>query len=111
MYKNNTISTGKYNVLTFLPRNLQEQFSKMVNFYYLVMMIMELFKAISDSGGYPAVGMPLAFVIGVSMIKDIYEDFKRHVSDRRENNKKTTASITVTRNGSTMRSLKTIRWR
>jgi hypothetical protein len=51
MYKNNTISTGKYNVLTFLPRNLQEQFSKMVNFYYLVMMIMELFKPISDSGG------------------------------------------------------------
>ena len=29
--------------------------------------------------------MPLAFVIGVSMIKDIFEDFKRHKSDQMEN--------------------------
>ena len=31
--------------------------------------------------------MPLAFVIVVSMIKDIFEDWKRHKSDAIENNK------------------------
>lgn len=29
--------------------------------------------------------MPLAFVITVSMIKDIFEDYKRHKSDKQEN--------------------------
>jgi phospholipid-transporting ATPase len=33
--------------------------------------------------------MPLTFVVGVSMIKDIFEDIKRHKSDNEENNKKT----------------------
>lgn len=29
--------------------------------------------------------MPLIFVIGVSALKDIFEDLKRHKSDREEN--------------------------
>jgi hypothetical protein len=33
--------------------------------------------------------MPLAFVVFVSMIKDIFEDMKRHRSDNYENNMKT----------------------
>lgn len=32
--------------------------------------------------------MPLSFVIVVSMIKDIFEDIKRHESDNLENNRK-----------------------
>lgn len=32
--------------------------------------------------------MPLSFVIAISMIKDIFEDFKRHKSDHQENFKK-----------------------
>ena len=31
--------------------------------------------------------LPLLFVIGVSMIKDIFEDLKRHKSDDLENNR------------------------
>lgn len=30
---------------------------------------------------------PLVIVVLVSMIKDAYEDYKRHVSDAKENNK------------------------
>lgn len=33
---NNTIMTSKYNVLTFVPKNLMEQFSKPANVYFLV---------------------------------------------------------------------------
>jgi hypothetical protein len=29
--------------------------------------------------------MPLCFVIGVSMVKDVFEDRKRHMSDDEEN--------------------------
>ena len=34
--------------------------------------------------------MPLGFVVFVSMIKDIIEDIKRHMSDNIENNRKVT---------------------
>ena len=32
----NKISTSKYNFITFLPKNLFEQFSKLANLYFLV---------------------------------------------------------------------------
>jgi len=78
MYKTNKVSTSKYNILTFLPLNLFLQFSKMVNFYFLVLTLMELVPAISDSGGQPVLAVPLSFVVSISMIKDIYEDVMRH---------------------------------
>ena len=40
---------------------------------------------ISITGGKPIMLLPLTFVISVSMIKDISEDYKRHKSDRKEN--------------------------
>ena len=50
---------------------------------------METLKPISDSNGDPSgIAAPLAFVVGLSMIKDIYEDIMRHRSDRKENNNK-----------------------
>jgi phospholipid-transporting ATPase len=42
---------------------------------------------ISISNGKPVMLVPLLFVIGVSMIKDIFEDMKRHKSDDMENNR------------------------
>jgi len=85
-YKNNYISTSKYNCFTFLPKNLFEQFTKMANFYFLCLSVMELFPSISDSGGRPVLLMPLSFVVGVSLIKDLYEDCKRKSQDNKENN-------------------------
>jgi len=45
-------------------------------------------KDISDSNGTPIMLMPLSFVVFISMIKDIFEDLKRHRSDNIENNLK-----------------------
>ena len=88
-FMDNKIETAKYNCITFLPKNLFEQFSKFANLYFLMLGLLELIKPISDSEGVPVMLMPLAFVVGVSMIKDIFEDYKRHKSDNEENNKKT----------------------
>jgi len=52
-------------------------------------MCMQMIPIISISDGRPAMLLPLLFVIGVSMIKDIFEDSKRHKSDRQENFKDT----------------------
>jgi hypothetical protein len=39
---------------------------------------MQMIKDISISAGQPVMLLPLSFVIIVSMIKDIFEDWKRH---------------------------------
>ena len=40
---------------------------------------------ISVTGGFPYMLPPLTFVLIISMIKDAYEDYKRHKSDKTEN--------------------------
>ena len=64
----------------------------MANLYFLVLLFMELIPEISDSGGVPVLALPLSFVVGISMIKDIYEDYLRHTSDNEENNRKVEVS-------------------
>ncbi len=44
---------------------------------------------ISTSGGKPVIFLPLAFIVAVSAIKDLFEDRKRHQEDALENNKTT----------------------
>ena len=60
-------------------------------------MCMQLIPIISISEGKPAMLLPLLFVIGVSMIKDIFEDSKRHKSDRQENFKDTEVYDTISK--------------
>mmetsp|Transcript_87608 Transcript_87608/g.120757 ORF Transcript_87608/g.120757 Transcript_87608/m.120757 type:complete len:149 (-) Transcript_87608:2157-2603(-) len=88
-FPDNAIKTAKYNCFTFLPKNLFEQFTKMANFYFLVLSFMEMIKPISDSNGQPILLLPLSFVVGVSMIKDGFEDSKRKKSDKEENERVT----------------------
>lgn len=41
-------------------------------------MFLQMVDMISISEGKPAMAIPLTFVVVVSMIKDAFEDFKRH---------------------------------
>ena len=86
---NNMISTSKYNVATFTPMNLFEQFSKVANLYFLLIGILQVIPDISNTNNQPLQFIPLGFIIFVSMVKDAFEDYKRHKSDYEENNKQT----------------------
>lgn len=77
----NAIKTSKYTPITFVPKNLFVQFSKVANLYFLIIGIMQMIPQISVSGGFPVIFVPLSIVIGVSAIKDFYEDLKRKNSD------------------------------
>jgi len=83
----NGISTGKYNVVTFIPKNLLEQFSKIANIYFLIIGIMQAIKEISVTNGTPDIFVPLFLIILISALKDLFEDIKRHRSDKEENSK------------------------
>jgi hypothetical protein len=50
---------------------------------------MQTIKSISITNGISTNAIPLTVVVLVSMFKDAFEDYKRHVSDREENNRKT----------------------
>ena len=83
-FATNYIRTTNYTILTFVPLNLIEQFSKMSNVFFLVNMVIALIPGVSPV--FPATTiMPLVVVVGVAAARDAYEDFQRYQSDRRAN--------------------------
>lgn len=86
-YKNNYIKTSKYNALTFLPVNLFEQSRRIANFYFFVLLVLQLIPQISSLSPVTT-ALPLIFVLAVSAVKDGIDDLKRHISDNQVNNRK-----------------------
>ncbi|TYI59675.1 hypothetical protein E1A91_D10G053400v1 [Gossypium mustelinum] len=84
-YPYNYISTTKYNVLTFLPRALFEQFRRVANFYFLLAAIFSLFSLAPFSRA--SLIAPLVFVVGISMLKEAVEDWHRFLQDLDVNNR------------------------
>ena len=82
----NKIQTSKYKWFNFLAKILMEQFSRVANAYFLVIAVLQSIKELSYSGGTPIMLLPLSFVVTLNGLKDIYEDFKRKKSDKKENN-------------------------
>jgi phospholipid-transporting ATPase len=60
----------------------------MANVFYVIIAFLQVMPLISITSGKPVMLIPLSFVIIVSMIKDISEDYKRHRSDKKENQSK-----------------------
>ncbi|XP_024030758.1 phospholipid-transporting ATPase 10 [Morus notabilis] len=85
-YGGNYVRTTKYTILTFLPKSLFEQFRRVANLYFLMCAILS-FTALSPYSSVSSV-LPLAVVIGVSMGKELLEDFRRKQQDIEVNNRK-----------------------
>ena len=82
--KNNYISTTKYNIVTFLPKGLLYQFSRLANVYFLFITIIQSIPLISPLNSLTAI-IPLIFVLGISMIRELIEDLARHKYDKLSN--------------------------
>ncbi|KAL8118799.1 putative phospholipid-transporting ATPase 4 [Apium graveolens] len=85
-YSLNDISTTKYNVITFLPKALFEQFRRVANVYFFVAAILSL-TPLTPFSWYSMV-IPLAIVVGLSMTKEAIEDWRRFLQDREVNLRK-----------------------
>ncbi|KAJ3502675.1 hypothetical protein NLJ89_g8782 [Agrocybe chaxingu] len=86
-YTTNQVITSKYTLITFLPRNLLEQFRRIANMFFLGIAILQFFpKFRTIAPG--AVILPLIVILSITALKDGYEDFKRHQSDNKVNNSK-----------------------
>ena len=84
-FKSNVVRTSRYNLLSFVPLNLLLQFTKPANIYFLAIGILQIIPSISLSGSVPTIALPLTIVVIANMIKDAVEDYKRHLSDDKEN--------------------------
>ncbi|XP_068609060.1 phospholipid-transporting ATPase IC [Brachionichthys hirsutus] len=86
-YAGNAIKTYKYNVFTFLPLNLFEQFTRAANRYFLVLLILQSIPQITTLPWYTTF-IPLVIVLGITAIKDLSDDLARHRLDKEINNRK-----------------------
>uniref|UniRef100_A0A8B9LUA2 Phospholipid-transporting ATPase n=1 Tax=Astyanax mexicanus TaxID=7994 RepID=A0A8B9LUA2_ASTMX len=86
-YANNAIKTSKYNIFTFLPLNLFEQFQRLANAYFVFLLILQLIPAISSLSWFTTV-VPLLLVLCITLVKDGSDDINRHKNDRQVNNRK-----------------------
>ncbi|KAL5568715.1 hypothetical protein UlMin_025290 [Ulmus minor] len=85
-FARNYIRTAKYSILTFLPRNLFEQFHRVAYIYFLVIAVLNQLPQLAVFGRGASIA-PLAIVLLVTAVKDAYEDYRRHRSDKIENNR------------------------
>ncbi|CAK9180185.1 unnamed protein product [Ilex paraguariensis] len=83
-FEGNSVSTTKYDILTFLPKGLFEQFHRVANFYFLVISVISC-TPVSPVSPVTNV-VPLCLVLLVSLIKEAWEDWKRFQNDMAINN-------------------------
>ncbi|CAK7325137.1 unnamed protein product [Dovyalis caffra] len=85
-FSGNSVRTSKYSLISFIPRNLFEQFHRVAYVYFLIIAVLNQLPQLAVFGRGASI-MPLAFVLLVTAVKDAYEDWRRHMSDRIENNR------------------------
>jgi phospholipid-translocating ATPase len=83
-YARNKVRTSKYTLITFIPRNLLEQFHRVANIYFLGLVILQLFPIFGATT--PQIAMlPLVAILGMTAIKDAVEDWRRARLDEEVN--------------------------
>jgi len=96
----NTITTNKYSLITFIPKGLLIQFFRLSNVYFLFTAIIQSIPLISPLTSVTAI-VPLIFVLGVSLIREGIEDLVRHNYDNLNNEEK----VIVLRNNKFVKSI------
>eukprot|EP01135_Chromosphaera_perkinsii_P010896 Nk52_evm23s2273 gene=Nk52_evmTU23s2273 len=85
-YPCNRIKTTKYTRYNFLAKNLYEQFKRIANVYFLFLAVLNTIPAVQTFS--PILGfVPVIFVLGVTAVKDMWEDYRRYRSDKATNNR------------------------
>uniref|UniRef100_A0A7N8X363 Phospholipid-transporting ATPase n=1 Tax=Mastacembelus armatus TaxID=205130 RepID=A0A7N8X363_9TELE len=74
LIQSNCIMTSKYNIITFLPVNLFEQFQEVANTYFLFLLILQLIPQISSLSWFTTI-VPLALVLSITAVKDATDDY------------------------------------
>ncbi|XP_043321482.1 phospholipid-transporting ATPase IK isoform X1 [Cervus canadensis] len=85
-FQKNVIHTAKYNVFSFLPLNLYEQFRRFSNLYFLLIILLQSIPEISTLPSFTLL-VPLICLLTIRAIRDLVDDIGRHKSDKIVNNR------------------------
>ncbi|XP_066259510.1 probable phospholipid-transporting ATPase IIB isoform X1 [Euwallacea similis] len=83
----NAIRNQKYNIITFLPMVLFQQFKFFLNLYFLIMATSQFVPDIRIGYLYTYWG-PLCFVLFITICREAIDDLRRHKRDQEVNNQK-----------------------
>ncbi|CCM05301.1 uncharacterized protein FIBRA_07515 [Fibroporia radiculosa] len=83
-YKRNKVRTSRYTILTFIPKNLYEQFRRVANIYFLGLAIAQVFSIFGATTPQLA-ALPLLFILSITALKDGIEDYRRAQLDEEVN--------------------------
>ncbi|KAI0852939.1 phospholipid-translocating P-type ATPase [Daldinia vernicosa] len=83
-YISNAIRTSRYTLIDFIPKQLIFQFTRLANFYFLCVGIPQAIPGLSTTGSYTTI-LPLLFFVLLTIVKEGYDDYKRHRLDNLEN--------------------------
>lgn len=81
---NNRVKTTKYTALSFLPKNLFEQFHRLANVYFVFIALLNFVPAVNAFQPELALA-PVLFILAVTAVKDLWEDYSRYRSDQEIN--------------------------
>lgn len=99
---NNFLHTTKFGrLVTCIPKLLYEECSRVANLYFLCIAVLQLTTDLSLSGRYSTI-VPLAFVVLISIVRQLLEDSRRHAVDCQVNGR----AARVLRNGTFV----SVRW-
>jgi phospholipid-translocating ATPase len=80
----NFVRNQKYTVVTFVPKILYLQFQYFFNLFYLLTAISQFIPALKVGLLFSFVA-PLAFILLLTMLKELYEDVQRYKKDKEIN--------------------------
>lgn len=84
-FQKNSIRTTKYNIISFIPMNLFQQFHRAANLYFLFLVLLNWVPAV-EAFQKEITMIPLAVVLTVIAFKDAMEDYRRYRYDKKINN-------------------------
>jgi len=87
VFPSNTLNNQKYNIITFIPVVLFNQFKQFYNLFFLMICISQMIPDLRI--GFIATYItPLAFVLSITLSKEFYDDWLRRKRDSEMNSEK-----------------------
>ncbi|XP_020665205.3 phospholipid-transporting ATPase VA [Pogona vitticeps] len=80
----NRLKTTKYTAVSFFPKNLFEQFHRLANVYFVFIALLNFVPALNAFQPELALA-PVLFILAVTAVKDLWEDYSRYRSDQEIN--------------------------
>lgn len=87
-YISNHVRSSRYTIFDFLPKQIFFQITRLSNFYFICIGIPQAIPGFSTTGNFTTI-LPVLFFILITVLKEAYDDYKRHRLDNVENTSKT----------------------